>query len=59
MPSIRPAPLPTAKAATTASINATNPKRLDVSTTVQLSGNTNILSVDLNFGFFFGTAAAA
>jgi phage tail sheath gpL-like len=49
----------TAKAATTANINSTNPKRLDVSTTVQLSGNTNILSVDLNFGFFFGTAAAA
>jgi phage tail sheath gpL-like len=48
-----------AKAATTANINATNPKRLDVSTTVQLSGNTNILSVDLNFGFFFGSAAAA
>ena len=48
-----------AKASTTAAINSTNPKRLDVSTTVQLSGNTNILSVDLNFGFFFGTAAAA
>jgi hypothetical protein len=30
----------------------TNPKRLDVSTTVQLSGNTNIISIDLNFGFF-------
>lgn len=49
----------TAKAATTANINSQNPKRLDVSTTVQLSGNTNIISVDLNFGFFFGTAAAA
>jgi phage tail sheath gpL-like len=48
-----------AKAATTASINATNPKRLDVSTTVQLSGNTNIISIDLNFGFFFGGAVAA
>jgi phage tail sheath gpL-like len=48
-----------AKAATVASINATNPKRLDVSTTVQLSGNTNIISIDLNFGFFFGGAAAA
>jgi phage tail sheath gpL-like len=49
----------TAKAATTANINGTNPKRLDVGVTVQLSGNTNIISVDLNFGFFFGSAAAA
>ena len=49
----------TAKAATTANINGTNPKRLDVTTTVQLSGNTNIISVDLNFGFFFGSAVAA
>ncbi|MAL49661.1 MAG: phage tail protein [Methylophaga sp.] len=44
----------TAKANTVAGINDQNPKRLDVSTTVQLSGNTNIISVDLNFGFFFG-----
>lgn len=49
----------TAKDSTTAVISASNPKRLDVSTTVQLSGNTNIISVDLNFGFFFGTPAAA
>jgi phage tail sheath gpL-like len=49
----------TAKATTTANISSTNPKRLDVSTTVQLSGNTEIISVDLNFGFFFGSAAAA
>ena len=46
----------TAKANTMAQISATNPKRLDVSVTVQLSGNSNIISVDLNFGFFFGTA---
>lgn len=46
----------TAKDNTIAAINDQNPKRLDVSTTVQLSGNTNIISVDLNFGFFFGTA---
>jgi len=45
----------TAKANTFASISSQNPKRLDVSTTVQLSGNTNIISVDLYFGFFFGT----
>lgn len=46
----------TAKASTVAGINPSNPKRLDVSTTVQLSGNSNIISVDLNFGFYFGTA---
>jgi phage tail sheath gpL-like len=45
----------TAKANTLAEISSQNPKRLDVSTTVQLSGNSNIISVDLNFGFFFGT----
>ena len=47
----------TAKANTFAEIDAANPKRLNLATTVQLSGNTNILSVDLNFGFYFGTAA--
>jgi phage tail sheath gpL-like len=47
----------TAKANTFAEINDQNPKRLDVSTTVQVSGNANIISVDLNFGFFFGTAS--
>lgn len=44
----------TAKANTFAEINDQNPKRLDLVTTVQLSGNTNIISVDLEFGFFFG-----
>lgn len=44
----------TAKAATQAVINDQNPKRLDVVVTVQLSGNTNIISIDLNFGFYFG-----
>lgn len=47
----------TAKANTFASISSQNPKRLDVQTTVQLSGNSNIISVDLFFGFFFGTPA--
>lgn len=47
----------TAKQNTTAVISSSNPKRLDVQTTVQLSGNTNIISVDLFFGFFFGTPA--
>lgn len=45
----------TAKANTLAEIDPGNPKRLNLTTTVQLSGNTNIISVDLNFGFFFGT----
>ena len=45
----------TAKASLEANINGSNPKRLDMAMTVQLSGNTNIVSVDLNFGFFFGT----
>lgn len=41
---------------TVAQISPQNPKRLDVTTTVKLSGNANIMSVDLNFGFYFGTA---
>lgn len=48
----------TAKENTSASINSQNPKRLDVSTTVQLSGNTNVKSIDLFFGFFFGSSGA-
>lgn len=39
---------------TLASINSQNPKRLDLQTTVKLSGNTNIISMDLYFGFYFG-----
>ncbi len=45
----------TAKENTEASIDSQNPKRLNLQTTVQLAGNTNIFSVDLFFGFFFGT----
>ena len=44
----------TAKKSISAVINSGNPKRLDIIFTVQLSGNTNIISIDLNFGFFFG-----
>lgn len=44
----------TAKENTSAEIDPSNPKRLNVSTIVQLSGNTSIISVDLNFGFYFG-----
>lgn len=46
----------TAKATIQADINSQNPKRLDIAFTVQLSGNTNIISIDFNFGFFFGGA---
>jgi len=45
----------TAKDSIQADISLANPKRLDVSVTVQLSGNTNIISIDLDFGFFFGS----
>lgn len=49
----------TAKKNTFANINDSNPKRLDVSTQIQLSGNTNQKSVTVNWGFLFGSAAAA
>jgi len=44
----------TAKSTIQAQINSSNPKRLDCTYTVQISGNTNIISVDFNFGFYFG-----
>jgi hypothetical protein len=47
-----------AKATIAAEINSMNPKRLDVAYTVALAGNTNIKSIDLNFGFYFGTPNA-
>lgn len=47
----------TAKANTFAGINSQNPKRLDVASTMQVSGNSNIISVDFNWGFYFGTDA--
>ena len=40
---------------TTANINPQNNKRLDVTITIQLSGNVNVVSIDLNFGFLFGS----
>lgn len=39
-----------------AGINQTNAKRLDLKIPVKLSGNTNIKSIDLDFGFNFGIA---
>ena len=47
----------TAKENIFAEIDAQNPKRLNLSLTVQLSGNTGIISVDFNFGFYFGTSS--
>ena len=44
----------TAKDSIAAEIDSQNPKRLNMTMTVQLSGNVNIISADLNFGFFFG-----
>ena len=46
----------TAKNSIVAAIDTGNPKRLNIVLTVQLSGNTNIISIDLNFGFKFGEA---
>lgn len=48
-----------AKKLTKANLNAQNPKRLDAELTVQLSGNTNIKGITLNFGFLFGSPALA
>lgn len=44
----------TSKAGIIAEIDANNPKRMNMVIPVQLSGNTNIKSFDLEFGFFFG-----
>lgn len=49
----------TAKENTSASIDGTNPKRLNLSTVIALSGNTLIKDLTLNFGFFFGQSAIA
>ena len=42
------------KRAIEVAINSQNPKRLDACYPVKLSGNANIISVDLKFAFFFG-----
>jgi phage tail sheath gpL-like len=46
----------TAKKNTIAEIDGSNPKRLNLVVPVQLSGNVNIISVNLEFGFYFGEA---
>jgi phage tail sheath gpL-like len=45
----------TAKGTIFADISAQNPKGLVWSVTVQLSGNTNVKSATLRFGYFYGT----
>lgn len=40
-----------------AEIDAGNPKRLNLQVPVKLSGNSNVISLTLNFGFYFGVAA--
>jgi phage tail sheath gpL-like len=45
------------KKSLTSVINSTNPNRLDVGGTFKISGNSKIKSVNLFFGFFFGTPA--
>ena len=42
---------------TLAEIDSGNPKRLNMVMPVKLSGNVNITSITLEFGFFFGTQA--
>lgn len=44
------------KTNTRAQINDQNPKRLDIVIPVALSGNTNQIAIDLEFGFFYGTS---
>jgi phage tail sheath gpL-like len=48
-----------AKKTITAVIDSQNPMRLNVGVTVQLSGNSQIIDVNLAFGFYFGEAALA
>lgn len=49
----------TAKGTIQVAIDSQNPKRFNFEVTVQLSGNTNIKSATLKFGFFYGTPAIA
>lgn len=49
----------TSKAGIAAEIDASNPKRLNMAIPVTLSGNTNIISIDLLWGFYFGTPQVA
>ena len=42
-----------AKSSILAAISDNNPKRLDLSVTIKIVGNSNIISIDLDWGFFF------
>jgi phage tail sheath gpL-like len=44
----------TAKGTIVVAIDGGNPNRLNISHTVQITGNTKVISADQNFGFFFG-----
>lgn len=46
------------KAGLQAEINGSNPDRLDACFPVSVSGNTNIKSIDLKWGYFFGGSTA-
>lgn len=48
-----------AKSTIQAEIDGGNPKRLNISVAIQLSGNNNIISETLKFGFLFGTGQLA
>lgn len=47
----------TAKATIFSQISDINPKRLEIALDIQLSGNSNIISIDMNFGFRFGVTS--
>ena len=48
-----------AKSTIVADISAINPKRLDISFTYKISGNTNQISIDARWGFYFGGSQQA
>ena len=48
-----------AKSTIVADISPTNPKRLDISFTYKISGNTNQISIDAKWGFYFGGSQQA
>lgn len=49
----------TAKKTIVVTIDTVNPKRVNVTFVIQLSGNANVKSVTVNWGFYFGAAQVA
>jgi hypothetical protein len=49
----------TSKKSITATIDSSNPKRINLVVPIRLSGNTNVKDVQINFAFFFGGQLAA